>query len=312
MKVFVTGASGFIGSHVVRALINAGHTVLALTTASDNLWRLKDIRSHFEILQGRLEDSVNMKTLLSAWKPEVCIHLAWYAEPGKYLNSPENLNSLQGSLSLLQILSECGCKQFIGAGTCAEYKMKSEILAETDDTDPETLYAASKLSFQMLAKQICTKTDILFTWGRIFYPYGLQEDARRLIPSVILKLLKNEVFLASPGEQLRDYIHVTDVASAFLKLAEKQETGVFNICSSQPVTIKNLLEVIGDLMGKDNLLAYGALPYRDWEPMHIAGNNKKLKAIDWKPSVDLRSGLHDTIKWWEQEPQNILSKQNHH
>ncbi len=179
--------------------------------------------------------------------------------------------------------------------------MNSEILVETDITETETLYAASKLSFKMLAEQLCEQTGMLFAWGRIFYPYGQQEDARRLIPSAIIKLLKNEVFLASPGEQIRDYLHVTDVASAFLALAEKQEAGVFNICSSQPITIKSGLELIGDLMKKKDLLVYGAIPYREWEPMHIAGNNNKLKAIGWKPSIDLRFGLHDTIKWWKQE-----------
>lgn len=301
MKVFVTGSTGFIGSHVVRALVSAGHTVLALATSGANLWRIRDILPHIEIVQGRLEDSTSIKNLLHAWKPEICIHLAWYAETGKYLNSSENLNSLYGSLNLLKVLSECGCRQFICAGTCAEYKMKSEILVETDGTEAETLYAASKLSFQMLAKQICAQTGMLLTWGRIFYPYGPQEDSRRLIPSAILKLLNNDVFLASPGEQLRDYIHITDVANAFLALAEKQVPGVFNICSSQPVTIKNILELIGDLMKKNGLLAYGAIQYREWEPMHIVGSNEKLKAIGWESKIDLHTGLHDTIKWWEQE-----------
>lgn len=298
MKVFVTGASGFVGSHIVRALANAGHTVLALTSPGNNLWRIKDIRPHFEIVQGRLEDNLNIKYVLREWKPETCVHLAWYAVPGKYLNSLENLNSLQGSLSLLQILSECGCRQFIGAGTCAEYKMKSEILVETDITKAESLYAASKLSFQVLAEQICTQTGMKFAWGRIFYPYGPQEDARRLIPSAITKLLKNEVFLASPGEQVRDYLHVTDVASAFLLLAEKQALGTYNICSAKPIAVKSLLNMIGELMERTDLLVHGSLPYREWEPMFISGNNNKLKAIGWKLKHNLQDGLKQTISWW--------------
>lgn len=304
MKVFITGASGFIGSHVTRALIDAGHTVMALVTPGDNLWRIKDTLPHFEILQGSLQDTSHIQNHLRSWKPETCIHLAWYAEPGIYLNSKENLNSLQGSLNLLQVLSECGCKQFVGAGTCAEYKMKSDMLVETDKTEPETLYAASKLSFQMIGEQISAQSDMLFAWGRIFYPYGPQEDARRLIPSAILKLIKNEVFSASPGEQMRDYLHVTDVANAFLALAEKQAAGIFNICPAKPIAVKSLLNMIGELMGKTNLLAHGALPYREWEPMYIAGNNNKLKAMGWVPSVDLRSGLHDTIKCWERTLSN--------
>src|SRR6185295_7999217 len=108
--------------------------------------------------------------------------------------------SLQGSLELLQILSECNCEQFVGAGSCAEYEMKSEILSETDKTKPETLYAASKLSFQVLGEQIAAQSDFRFAWGRIFYLYGPQEDPRRIVPSAILKLQKGERFSASPGE----------------------------------------------------------------------------------------------------------------
>jgi nucleoside-diphosphate-sugar epimerase len=305
MKALVTGASGFIGSHVTRALINAGHDVLALTTPDDNLWRIRDILPHFEIVRGTLENISSIRQQLRTWRPQACIHLAWYAEPGKYLSSRENLVSLQGSLELLQILSECNCEQFVGAGSCAEYEMKSEILSETDKTKPETLYAASKLSFQVLGEQIAAQSDLRFAWGRIFYLYGPQEDPRRIVPSAILKLQKGERFSASPGDQIRDYLHVSDVATALLALMEEETTGVQNICSGEPITIRDLLDLIGELTGRQELLAHGALPFREWEPMFICGNNDRLKATGWRPTIDLRSGLNDTIQWWKQ----ILEKQ---
>ncbi len=304
MKVFITGASGFIGSHVTRALISAGHDVLALAVPDDNLWRLQDIFPDFEVIRGVLQDIANIQNQLRSWRPQTCIHLAWYAEPRKYLNSRENLGSLQGSLNLLQTLPEYGCGQFIGAGTCAEYEMKPEMLAENERTKPETLYAACKLSFQIMGEQIAAQAGLRFAWGRIFYLYGPQEDTRRLVPSAILKLQKGEVFSASPGEQIRDYLHVTDVANAFLSFVEQQATGIYNICSARPITIKTLLDTIGDLLGRPELLAHGALPYREWEPMFICGNNDRLKATGWTPRIDLHSGLHDTINWWKQALKN--------
>jgi len=303
VKVFVTGATGFIGSHLIRALLPAGHDVLILARPHDNPWRIKDIIHQISMVQGTMQEIQNIQEQLRIWQPQACVHLAWYAEPGKYLNSKENLVSLQDSLNLLQILSNCGCEQFIGAGTCAEYEMKSEMLLETDRTKPETLYAATKSSFQIIGEQIAAQIGLRFAWGRIFYLYGSHEDMRRLIPSTILSLQKGQYFSASPGEQFRDYLHVTDVANAFATMVEQRAAGIYNICSAKPVAIRFILETIGELMQHPELIKHGALPYREWEPMFICGNNERLRSIGWNPQVELRSGLKATINWWEQAQQ---------
>lgn len=298
MRVLITGASGFIGSYVTRALIDSGHDVLVLAVPDDDLWRLQDVLANVSVVRGTLQDTHNLQVKIHEWKPTACLHLAWYAEPGKYLNSTENLNSLQGSLNLLQILAETGCRQFVGAGTCAEYEMKKEMLAEIDKVKPETLYAASKLSFQMVGEQLAKEFGLHFAWGRIFFLYGEKEDPRRLVPAAVLALQKGEVFPASQGEQVRDYLHIADIANAFLTLVEKQSEGIFNICSSQPLTIRNLLIKIGELTGKPHLISHGALPYREWEPMFICGNNDKLKSLGWVPKISLEQGLQQVIQWW--------------
>ncbi len=298
MKVFVTGASGFIGSHTVAALLKAGHQVMALVRPNSSSRRLAHLSSQINIISGSLANVPSYRNILSDWAPEACIHLAWYAEPGKYLSSQENIRSLNDGLSLLKVLAESHCKQIVCAGTCFEYEATPSFLTETDKIKPETLYAASKLSFLMLGEQIAKQSDLKFTWGRIFHLYGSHEDARRLVPAAILTLKENKTFSASPGEQKRDYLHVSDVANAFVTLVEKQAAGVYNICSAQPVTIKRLLEMIGEIMGKPELLALGALPYREWEPMFLCGNNDKLKSLGWMPQIELHSGLHETVEWW--------------
>jgi nucleoside-diphosphate-sugar epimerase len=299
MKVLVTGASGFIGSHVTRALLNAGHDVLVLATPNDDLCRLQDLLPRVDVMRGILQDVPGIQGKLRGWKPNACIHLAWYAEPGKYLNALENLDSLQASINLLHVLNENGCEHFIGAGTCAEYEMKTKMLVEIDKTKPETLYAASKLSFQMIGDRITAQAGMRFAWGRIFYLYGAYEDPRRLVPAAILNLQNSKTFSASPGEQIRDYLHVKDVANAFLALIEKQAEGIYNICSAEPVTIKCLLDTIGNLMGRQDLIAYGALSYRNWEPMFICGKNDRLRSLGWTPRVSLQTGLKETIDWWK-------------
>jgi Nucleoside-diphosphate-sugar epimerases len=300
VKVFVTGATGFIGSHLMRVLLAAGHDVLILTRPDGNPWRIRDILHQVSIVQGTMQEIQNVQEQLRIWQPQACVHLAWYAEPGKYLNSKENLASLQDGLKLLQILASCGCEQFVGAGTCAEYEMKSEVLLETDRTKPETLYAATKSSFQVLGEQLAAQAGLRFAWGRVFHLYGSSEDTRRLIPATILSLQKGHIFSASLGEQIRDYLHVTDVASAFAAMVEQRAVGIYNICSSEPVTIRFILETVGGLMGQPELIKHGVLPYREWEPMFLCGNNDRLKTMGWVPQVELRSGLKATINWWEQ------------
>ena len=301
MRVLVTGASGFIGAHVVRVLLGAGHLVAALVIPDDPIWRLRDVEGKFLVFTGTLADVGALRSQLGDWKPEACIHLAWYAEPGKYLHSSENIPSLTGSLALLNMLIEIGCRQVVMAGTCAEYDTDLGYLREDSPTRPTTLYAAAKLSCCLLCQQIAATAKISFAWGRIFSPYGPQEDERRVVPAVIKALHIGQPFPATLGEQVRDYVHVEDVAAAFCCLAEQQANGIFNIASGTPVTIRQLLETIGDLMEHTDLIRFGALSYRDWEPMFICGDNRRLKELGWATHYTLTDGLRQTIDWWVEQ-----------
>jgi len=299
MRVLVTGASGFIGSHVTEALSKANHEVLALALPKDDLRRLNEVLSKIDILRGSLNDFSLIEGEIQKWEPEACIHLAWYAEPGKYLESPENLASLNASMHLLSAMANFGCKHFIGAGTCFEYAQKAEPLAEDDRTQPETLYAAAKSSFQLIGGQIAKQSPMRFSWGRIFYLYGRKEHPLRLVPAAILKILHNEVFASSPGEQMRDYLHVGDVADAFMAILENQAEGIYNICSGEAIAIKSIIQQIGSLTGKPELVKIGELPYRNWESMYLCGNNERLKALGWTAKVSLQEGLQDAIQYWQ-------------
>ncbi len=298
MRVFLTGASGFIGAHVMRLLLDRGHSVTALVMPGDPLWRLQDVAGRFAIVEGLLSDVEILRQTLAEFQPEACIHLAWYAEPGKYLHSPENIPSLTASLALLNELIQVGCRQVVMAGTCAEYDTDYGYLREDTPTRPVTIYAAAKLSCCLLGQQIAAQAKINFAWGRIFYPYGPQEDERRVVPAVIRALQKGQPFPATSGEQVRDYIHVEDVAAAFCALAEKQVNGVLNISSGVPVTIRQLLESIGNLIGRAELIQFGAQPYRDWEPPFVCGDNRRLKELGWRQRYSLATGLQQVYEWW--------------
>ena len=298
MRVFITGATGFIGSHTVRALRAANHEVAALVYPNDSLQRLDDLSGQFDIIPSDLANIGDVLELLKRWEPDACIHLAWFAEPGKYLDSTENIKTLISSLNLLQSLVEIGCKQIIAAGTCAEYDLNIGYLREDSPVSPDTLYAATKSSLNLVGQQFSKNNELIFSWARIFYLFGPQEDERRLIPSLIEALKREESFPSTAGEQVRDYLHVEDVARAFVTLLEKKAEGTYNISSGKPITIRSLLETVGKIMRRSDLLEFGALPYRDWEPMFVCGDNRKLRSLGWAPKYDLEKGLKHTCDWW--------------
>lgn len=298
MRIFVTGASGFVGCYVTRQLLERGHSVRILVVPGDPLRRLQDVRDRVGVVAGMLSDVDVVRNSLLDFRPEACIHLAWYAEPGQYLHSMENSACLADSLALLSELIRSGCRQVVMAGTCAEYDTNHGYLREDTPVGPKTLYAAAKLSCYLMSREIAAQSKASLAWGRIFYPYGPHEDERRVVPAAICSLLAGHLFPTTKGEQIRDYIHVEDVARAFCLLAEQGAEGAFNIASGIPVTVRQLLETIGDLVSRGDLLQFGVLPCRPWDPPFICGDNQRLRQIGWEPTHTLSLGLAHTIEWW--------------
>ncbi len=300
MKVLITGASGFVGSHVARLLVAEGCEVHALVRESSNRWRIQDILPSMYLWQSDLVAFENMNAYLQEIKPELCIHLAWYAVPGKYLNSQENLDSIQASINLLSQLAELGCKRFVGIGTCFEYDLSLGYLSESSLTKPITLYAATKVALSTILQQFAQITEMEVAWIRLFYQYGPMEDERRLIPGIISSLLRDEVVKTTKGEQIRDFLHIEDVASAIWAVAKSNVSGVVNVGSGQPVTVGQIALELGNLLGKPDLIHLGALPYRPNDPMFICANNELLsRKTDWTQKYNLTKGLKNTIEWYK-------------
>src|SRR2546421_712262 len=182
MRILVTGAAGFIGSHVARALLRSGHEVIALVRPTTPLERLADIADRLTVVRASLEDEGLVEALRRV-QPEGCIHLAWYAQPGKYLEAPENVACLSASLRLLETLAASKCRHVVMAGTCAEYDTELGYLREDGPTAPRTIYAASKLALSLVAAARATQLGIGFAWARLLYLYGPEGDPRTRGPA---------------------------------------------------------------------------------------------------------------------------------
>ncbi len=289
MKILLTGATGFIGSHVAAELAQAGHDLHALVRPGSDPWRIRELLPFLHIVTG---DVLHLPTGLSA---DVVVHLAWNVEPGQYLAAPHNLDYLCASLHLARSVEY---RRLVVAGTCFEYDHDVCPLTETSPTKPQSLYAASKLALGTVLQQFVPN----FAWLRFFYQYGPKEDPRRLMPAVIRSLLRGERMALTPGEQIRDFLHVEDVASAVRLVVESNLTGTVNVGSAEAVTVRQIAETIGEITGRSDLLAFGARPYPPGEPMRILADNTRLRQTGWQRRYDLPTGLRQTVVWWQTQP----------
>lgn len=292
MRILVTGAGGFIGARVVQELVEAGHEVAALLRVTGDYRRLSKCLSRITVVRADLSNSEALGAAITHYRPEGCIHLAWYAVPGSYLTSVQNVASLEASLQLLRLLSDVGCQNIVAAGTCAEYAPADAPLLEDSPTRPETLYAATKFAFGLVGREFAACNGVNFAWGRIFHLYGPEEDKRRMVPALVDALLAGRPFHASAGDQVRDYLHVDDVARAFRTLIEREATGVFNIASGEAVTIRELMETAQRIAGRSELVRFGERESRSvWDPPMLVGDSHKLRQLGWQPRVDLAAGF---------------------
>lgn len=297
-RVLLTGAAGFIGSQIARLLVQEGHTVSAIVRPGTDRWRLRDIERDLSIIDGDLRALPPLRDALRAARPDVCLHLAWHGWSGK-AEAEQNLTSLSVSLDLLRMMPELECPRFVAVGTCFEYEFGGDRLNETTPLRPGELYGTCKKSLFEVGQQFSALTGISVVAPRVFYSYGPFEDERRLVPSVVLALLRDEMAKVTPGEQVRDYLHVQDVASAIWRVADSDVTGAVNIASGEPVTIAELATRMGQLLGKPELVQLGAMPYRPGEPMRILGDATTLRhGLGWTPRFDLDRGLAETVGWW--------------
>lgn len=301
MRAFLTGGTGFVGSRLARVLLERGHDVHALIRPRSDRTHIHDLLPKIHVISGDLGSIAEWAGPLRDCKPDVAFHLAWGVEPGNYQNATANLTYVSQSLALALALAEGGCRHIVAAGTCHEYDTDHGFLSESTPTNPRSLYAASKLALHLMLDRFARGAGIRSNWLRFFYLFGPFEDPRRLIPSVILSLLQERPARVTPGDQIRDFLHVDDVARAIVAVAESEGLeGIVNIGSGQPVTVRDVVERIGSLTGKAKWISLGALPYPEGDPMRIWSDNSRLKShTGWTPRFTLDEGLRQTIDWWQ-------------
>lgn len=275
MKVFITGASGFIGSYVFRNLVVGGHTILALKRKTTDLWRIAECADKAEWI----EDSACFDDELCRFAPDVIINLAWNGvssnERTDWIKQESNILMQQ---RLLDIALKCGTSKFIGAGSQSEYGDFEGTINENYPVNPKTAYAATKIASLYILKTFCELNDIEWYWFRIFPQFGPFESTNWLIPSLIKSIYTQDYMDLTPGEQKLPYLYVGECANAIVSpLQSTNKSGIYNVCANNPQRLKDLVIGIKDRINPNFELRFGALPYRYGQSMFMCGDTSRLR-----------------------------------
>lgn len=298
-RVVVTGASGFVGLPLVTELASRGREVHALTSRETPR---EPAGVHWHRIDLGSSDAAD--ALLAELAPEQLVHLAWYVEHGRFWSAPENVVWVEHSLRLLRAFAAAGGKRVVMLGTSAEYdwSVAAAPLQElVSPLAPSTIYGVAKDALHRVARAYAELKDLELAWGRLFFLYGPREHPGRLVAAVIRSLLAGEAVEVTSGTQVRDFLHVEDVANALVAVLESSVCGPVNIASGQGTPLSEILELLGQLTGRPELILRGALPDRPGEPPLLVADATRLREeVGFDPRWQLAEGLADTVRWWQQ------------
>ena len=296
--VVLTGATGFIGSAVLAELIRRQIRPVVLLRPESNRRRLPKLVEGKTIIFSKFDEAALGKNL-RAERPMVFIHCAWRGVGGEERNADFQLaENVPMTLASVKLAVACGCRQWIGLGSQAEYGNANRILDESAPTLPTTQYGKAKLAAGREALAVCASAGIAGAWLRVFSTYGPGDHPHWMIPQVIRELLQGRAPQVTRCEQQWDYLFVADAARAIAGVADGKISGIFNLGSGQARPLKQIIEMIRAELHSPVLPAYGAIPYRPDQVMHLQANIGKLHAATgWMPEVSLEEGIHQTVVW---------------
>ena len=266
-KVIVSGATGFIGQHLIPILLKDGYEVLAISRSqkrAESLPWFKDVKfvSYDFHSDQQITEVEGFRGL---------IHLAWQDLPN-YDSSVHLKKNLPCSYKFIESLLNKGVNQVLIAGTCFEYGLKSGAISSTSTTEPTTLYATAKDTLRKKLTSLSLNKDFNLQWARIFYMFGKGQNSNSIISQLDFAIKnKQKVFRMSGGEQIRDYLPVEKAAEKLFYLYKSGNKGIFNICSGKPISIKNLVESYIEKKNSNIIPKYGYYPYSVYEPMQFWG-----------------------------------------
>jgi len=302
MKILLTGATGFIGSHIAEEYLRQGHQIFALKKKSSNLWRCDDFKAKIHwINSDNLEE---IAPLITEINPEILVHCAWNgvkaSERDNWIEQEKNLTFL---VSLLELIKSNSVRKIIALGSQAEYGNFEGAIDENHPCTPNSAYGASKVCASIIIQSFSEINKIEWYWLRVFSVFGPREGKNWLIPATINSLLENKTMELSPCEQKYDYLFIKDFARGLLSIINtpSDKSGIYNLSSGESHKLEILLTYIEKKIAPDkDLLKIGCIPYRPNQVMHMQGISDAFnKQFGYKQIHNIYDGLDETINYYK-------------
>jgi nucleoside-diphosphate-sugar epimerase len=298
MRLFVTGANGFLGSNFIRSALKNSHNILGISRDSNNI---QDFYNQISFIKQNENNYSSYRSEILKFCPDVVVHFAWHG--GNSYSDTNSLSQFSVNLpmtaSLLQIFENNQKPYFIGLGSFSEYGNLISKALETQKDNPQSYYGLSKSHAKTMSKMFCNRNNMRWCWVRPCYIYGKGDVKTRIIPKVIDHLLTGKEILLDDCNTIIDYLHVKDFSDGVVSLAESHKAnGVYNICSGSENSMRFLIEMIASkIPNSSHLLKFGAIENRCEFNKYFCGSNAKIKeTTNWFPQIEIEYGLQQTIE----------------
>jgi nucleoside-diphosphate-sugar epimerase len=295
--VLVTGASGFLGRPLVSALRGAGYDVVTVGRAPAATPSATHLVADL-LIRNEMDAAVRRAAATHL------VHLAWHVDHHDFWTSPLNDAWADASAALAHAFLANGGRHVVAAGSCAEYAPAgAAVLTEQSSLGPGTRYGQAKVDAHRRISAACAGAGGICSWGRIFIPYGPGDHPQRLVPSLIdVCRGRRPRFAISPGD-VRDFIHVDDVATSMLCLLQHGVSGAVNIATGIPSTIASVAMCVARACGVSPEVV---LPVADTSTSHgisptdrshwLVGEPSTLISLGWRPAVTLDEGICSQVQ----------------
>ncbi len=309
MTILLTGATGFIGSHLLTALIKKRkNKIILLKRTTSSTWRINSLLNKVKTYD--IDNVHNIENIFRENSIEAIIHLATlYIK--QHSNKEDIVRMNQANILFPSLLLECAekykVKTFINTGTLFEYKTSRNKISEESPVEAYNYYAATKLAFEQILKYYNKSSTLKALTLRLFYPYG-EKDNAKVIPQIMKAFIREKQLNLSEGRQKLNFTYVGDIADAYLKALtyinsdKYKQYEIFNIGADKVYSIRQIVNIIKHIAKKNIPIKFGAFPYNSNEIMYTNCDYKKAnKFLGWFPKNDIEQGLQRTYNYYQQK-----------